>query len=57
MGGISIGGVIYLLIGLLVANSHGYFLTVGSLAGLISAILAVLLWPLLILGADLHLAF
>lgn len=57
MGGISIGGVIYLLIGLVVANSHGYFLTINSLAGLISAVLAVLLWPLLIFGADLHLAF
>jgi hypothetical protein len=57
MGGFSIGGVIYLIIGLLVANSHGYFMTISTLPGLISAILAVLLWPLLILGASLHLAF
>jgi hypothetical protein len=57
MGGVSIGGVIYLIIGVLVANSHGYFMTINTLPGLISAILAVLLWPLVILGASLHLAF
>jgi hypothetical protein len=57
MGGISLGGAIYIIIGILVANSHGYFLAVNSLSGLISAVVAVLLWPLLILGADLHLVF
>lgn len=57
MGGISIGGAIYIIIGVLVANSHGYFATVTTLSGLVSAIIAVLLWPLIILGANLHLAF
>jgi len=52
----SIGGIVYILIGLLVASSHGYFLTIGTIGGLLSAILGVLLWPLIFLGANLHVA-
>jgi hypothetical protein len=55
MRGISLGGLIYMVIGLVVANSDGYFAALGTLSGLLSAVLAVLLWPLLILGANLHL--
>lgn len=56
MGGISIGGLVYIIIGVLVANSYGYLATIGTLNGLLSAIIAVLLWPLLLFGANLHLA-
>jgi hypothetical protein len=56
MNGISIGGLIYMIIGLYIANIHGYFATISTIGGLISAILAVLLWPLVFLGANLHLA-
>jgi hypothetical protein len=55
MGGISLGGVVYIILGVLVANSHGYLATIGTLSGLLSAVIAVLLWPLLLFGADLHL--
>ena len=37
-----------------VANSHHYLNHVDTLRILGSAILAVLLWPLLLLGIDLH---
>jgi len=53
---VSIGGIIYIVIGVFVASSHGYFLTLGTIGGLLSAILGVLLWPLVFLGANLHLA-
>jgi len=56
MNRISVGGLIYLLVGLFVANSQGYFGTIGTFGGLLSAILAVLLWPLVFLGANLHIA-
>jgi len=56
MNRISIGGLIYMIIGLYIANVNGYFATVGTVAGLLSAVLAVLLWPLVFLGANLHLA-
>lgn len=51
----SIGGVIYIIIGLVVANSQGY-LAINDIGGLISAILGVVLWPLLLFGVNLHIA-
>ena len=43
-----------MLIGILVAGAHHYFNNAGTLKPLVSAILAVLLWPLLLLGVNLH---
>jgi hypothetical protein len=56
MHGYSIGGIIYIIVGVYMASTHGYLLTLGSVGGLLSAILAILLWPLVLLGANLHLA-
>lgn len=53
----SYGGIIYLIIGIVVASSHGYLSTLNSIAGILSAIVAIALWPLLFFGANLHLAF
>ena len=50
----SIGGLVYTVVGLFVANANGY-LAVSDFNSLLSAILAVVLWPLLFLGVDLHL--
>lgn len=50
--GISLGGLVYLLIGLVVALSTGYGIT--SLGQLLNFILALFLWPLVLLGVDLH---
>jgi len=46
--------LIYLVVGIVVANSHDYFKNVDTLRMFGSTILAVLLWPLLLLGIDLH---
>jgi hypothetical protein len=54
MGGISIGGIIYIIVGVVVASNQGYLADVATLSQLISAIVAVMFWPLLILGANLH---
>ena len=51
----SIVGVIYLVIGLIVASSHAFFAQLNAVTPILSAILAVLLWPLILLGVDLHL--
>jgi hypothetical protein len=51
----SVGGVIYLVIGLVVARSHGY-LGIADIGSLLSAILAIVLWRLLLFGVDLHMA-
>ncbi len=47
--------IVYVVVGIIVANSHKYFAHVHSLMTTLSAILAVLLWPLVLLGVNLHL--
>ena len=51
----SIVGIVYLVIGLIVASGHAFFANLNALMPILSAVLAVLLWPLVILGVDLHL--
>lgn len=45
--------LVYLLIGLLVASQHSYFSSLTTLPRVVSAVLAVLLWPLVLLGVHL----
>jgi hypothetical protein len=51
----SIVVIVYLVIGLIVASGHAFFANLNALMPILSAVLAVLLWPLVILGVDLHL--
>jgi hypothetical protein len=46
--------VVYLVIGVVVASSHHYFTHLNSLTSVLSALLAVLLWPLILFGVSLH---
>jgi len=46
--------LVYLVVGAIVASTHHYFEHVNTLKTVGSAILAVLLWPLLLLGINLH---
>jgi hypothetical protein len=47
-------GLIYVAIGIFVAASKDYFENLEKVKRVLSAILAILLWPLLLLGIDLH---
>jgi hypothetical protein len=47
--------LVYLIIGVVVAVSDQYFVHLGTLSGIASAGLAVLLWPLVLFGVSLHL--
>jgi len=49
-----IGTVIWLIVGVIVAASHHYFAHASALKPVVSAALAVLLWPLVLLGINLH---
>jgi hypothetical protein len=49
-----LGSIIYLIIGVVVASSHHYFTQAGTLKPVVSAVLAVALWQLLLLGINLH---
>jgi hypothetical protein len=50
----SLLGLVYLIVGVVIAAQRGYLEGIGGLEGLLSALLAILLWPLLLLGIDLH---
>ena len=45
----------YLVVGLVVAPSHAFFGNLNAVMPILSAVLAVVLWPLVLLGVDLHL--
>jgi len=49
-----IGSLIYLVVGIVIASSHNYFDHVSTLKPILSALLAIALWPLLLLGINLH---
>ena len=47
-------GILWLIVGIIVAATHDYFERLDTVRLLLSAVLAVLLWPLVLLGIDLH---
>jgi hypothetical protein len=49
-----IGTIIWLIVGVIVASSHHYLNHVGALKPIVSALLAIALWPLVLLGINLH---
>lgn len=46
--------LVYIVVGVVVAQSNDYLTGLDSLEAILSAILAVLLWPLVLLGVDLQ---
>lgn len=51
---INVIALVYLVIGVLVAVARDYFENLDNIKQIISALLAVLLWPLVLLGIELH---
>jgi len=47
--------IVYLVVGVLIASQNAYFTTINTLPGVINAVLAILLWPLVLFGVDMHL--
>ncbi len=45
---VSVGTVIWIVIGLVVASNRGFLGHLDSLSGILSAALAVLVWPLVL---------
>jgi len=48
--------IVYLLIGILVASQNSYLTNLTTINRVASAVLAVVLWPLVLLGIDLNIA-
>jgi hypothetical protein len=51
---ISLFGLVYLAVGVVVALTHGYT-SVAGLSQVLSLIVAIVLWPAVLFGVDLHL--
>ena len=49
---VSLGFVIWVVIGLVVAANNGYLDDLGTLSAVLSAVLAVLAWPLVVFNVD-----
>ncbi|MEO8423791.1 MAG: hypothetical protein ABI595_07745 [Actinomycetota bacterium] len=47
--------VVYIVVGVVVAAGHHYFEHLNTVKPIASAALAVVLWPLILFGVDLHL--
>jgi len=47
---VSLGFVVWIVIGLVVAANHGFLGRLDSLTGVLSAVLAVFAWPLVVLN-------
>jgi hypothetical protein len=48
--------MIWIVIGVVVAATHHFFDHVGTIGAILSAVLAVILWPLVLLGVKLAIA-
>lgn len=46
--------IAYLIVGLIVAANENYLRDLETVRQVISALLAIVLWPLVLLGVDLH---
>jgi hypothetical protein len=46
--------IAYVVIGAFVAAANNYFSHVGTIEGVASAIIAILIWPLVLIGIDIR---
>ena len=50
----SLSALAYIIIGAFVAAANHYFAHVGKLAGVLEAVIAIIIWPLVLLGVDIR---
>lgn len=48
--------IIWVVIGVIVAATHHFFDHLGTIGAILSAVLAVILWPLILLGVKIAIA-
>jgi hypothetical protein len=51
---ISFLGLVYLVVGIIVAAMNDYFDNFDTFKRIVSALIAVLIWPLILLGLEVH---
>ncbi len=52
----SLASIAYVVIGVIVASQHDYYVHLTTVSQVVSAVAATALWPLILLGANLHLS-
>jgi len=52
--GVSLVVLVYLVAGGIVAATHHYWSQLHTIRQIVSAVLATVLWPLILIGVDLH---
>jgi hypothetical protein len=48
--------LVYVVFGVIVASQHDYYAHLATVAQVVSAVVGTALWPLILLGANLHLS-
>jgi hypothetical protein len=48
--------LLWIIVGVIVAATHHFFDHIGTIGAILSAILAVILWPLILLGVKIAIA-
>ena len=51
---LGVPAIVYLVIGAFVAQGHNYFQHTGTLDGVLTAALGVVLWPFVLFGTHFH---
>jgi len=51
----SLASLVYVVFGVIVAAQHDYYIHLSTVSQVASAVVATALWPLILLGANLHL--
>jgi hypothetical protein len=49
-------GLLYIVVGVIVAATNDYFDKLGTAGRILTAVAAVLIWPLILLGFDVRIA-
>lgn len=49
-------GLIYLIVGVVIAANQGYFSGINQLGDVAEAVVAVLIWPVLLFGVDINIS-
>jgi hypothetical protein len=48
--------IIWIIVGVIVAATHHFFDHIGTIGAILSAVLAIILWPLILLGVKIAIA-
>jgi len=51
----NLASLAYVIFGVIIASQHDYYRHLATISEVVSAVVATALWPLIVVGANLHL--